>query len=152
MRLKRRPGRSQRPLPSVTRAASSSRTRPSLLRVSARSRASRGALDKAQNIHCSLLNRVVTLSMSAQFGRTHMQTRGAIMLALLAGMGLGAIAVRGLHAQASPPAFLIFDAEIKDHSRKPQPEKCNRRVASSSWQEPPQRCFPAAVHRPIAFP
>ena len=45
-----------------------------------------------------------------------MQTRGAIMLALLAGMGLGAIAVQGLHAQASPPAFLIFDAEIKDQA------------------------------------
>jgi uncharacterized protein (DUF1330 family) len=45
-----------------------------------------------------------------------MQTRGAVMLALLAGMGVGAIAVQGLHAQASPPAYLIFDAEIKDQA------------------------------------
>ena len=42
-----------------------------------------------------------------------MQTRGAVTLALLAGMGVGAIAVQGLHAQATPPAYLIFDAEIK---------------------------------------
>src|SRR5262249_34196560 len=34
----------------------------------------------------------------------------------LAGMGVGAIAVQGLHAQASPPAYLIFDAEIKDQA------------------------------------
>ena len=42
-----------------------------------------------------------------------MQTRGAAMLTLLAGMGLGAIVMQGLHAQASPPVYLIFDAEIK---------------------------------------
>jgi len=51
-----------------------------------------------------------------QFGRNHMQTRGAVILAILAGTGLGAIAVHGLHAQASPPVYLIFDAEIKDQA------------------------------------
>jgi uncharacterized protein (DUF1330 family) len=45
-----------------------------------------------------------------------MQTRGAAMLTLLAGMGLGAIVMQGLHAQASPPVYLIFDAEIKDQA------------------------------------
>jgi uncharacterized protein (DUF1330 family) len=35
-------------------------------------------------------------------------------LAMLAGVGLGALAVQGLHAQAKPPAFLIFEAEVKD--------------------------------------
>jgi uncharacterized protein (DUF1330 family) len=45
-----------------------------------------------------------------------MQTRGAAMLTLLAGMGLGAIVMQGLHAQASPPIYLIFDAEIKDQA------------------------------------
>ena len=34
--------------------------------------------------------------------------------ALLAGVGLGGLAVQGLHAQAKPPAFLIFDANVKD--------------------------------------
>jgi uncharacterized protein (DUF1330 family) len=45
-----------------------------------------------------------------------MQMRGAAMLTLLAGMGLGAIVMQGLHAQASPPVYLIFDAEIKDQA------------------------------------
>jgi uncharacterized protein (DUF1330 family) len=35
-------------------------------------------------------------------------------LAMVVGIGLGAVAVQGLHAQAKPPAFLIFDAELKD--------------------------------------
>jgi uncharacterized protein (DUF1330 family) len=35
-------------------------------------------------------------------------------LAMVVGIGLGAVAVQGLHAQAKPPAFLIFDAEVKD--------------------------------------
>jgi hypothetical protein len=66
-----------------------------------------------------------------------MQTRGAVILAILAGMGLGAIAVHGLHAQASPPAYLIFDAEIKDQAAY-QPflqtavREVHRRAASSS--------------------
>jgi len=38
------------------------------------------------------------------------------MLTLLAGMGLGAIVMQGLHAEASPPVYLIFDAEIKDQA------------------------------------
>ena len=45
-----------------------------------------------------------------------MQTRGAAMLTLLAGMGLGAIVMQGLHAEASPPVYLIFDSEIKDQA------------------------------------
>jgi len=45
-----------------------------------------------------------------------MQMRGASMLTLLACMGLGAIVMQGLHAQASPPVYLIFDAEIKDQA------------------------------------
>jgi uncharacterized protein (DUF1330 family) len=30
--------------------------------------------------------------------------------------GLGAVAMQGLHAQAKPPAFLIFDVQIKDQA------------------------------------
>ena len=45
-----------------------------------------------------------------------MQTRGAAMLTLLAGVGLGAIVMQGLHAQASLPVYLVFDAEIKDQA------------------------------------
>jgi uncharacterized protein (DUF1330 family) len=37
-------------------------------------------------------------------------------LALLTGIGLGALAIQALHAQAKPPVFLIFDAEIKDRA------------------------------------
>jgi uncharacterized protein (DUF1330 family) len=43
-----------------------------------------------------------------------MKTRNVAVIAMLAGIGLGAIAVQVIHAQATPPAFLIFDAEIKD--------------------------------------
>jgi uncharacterized protein (DUF1330 family) len=35
-------------------------------------------------------------------------------VALCAGIGIGALAIEALHAQAKPPAFLIFEAEIKD--------------------------------------
>ena len=43
-----------------------------------------------------------------------MRTRNVVALAMLAGAALGSIAVHGLHAQATPPVFLVFDAEIKD--------------------------------------
>jgi hypothetical protein len=37
-------------------------------------------------------------------------------LALVAGVGLGALAVQGLHAQTKPPVFVIFEAEVKDRA------------------------------------
>jgi uncharacterized protein (DUF1330 family) len=43
-------------------------------------------------------------------------SRSKAALALVAGIGLGALAVQALHAQAKPPVFLIFDAEIKDRA------------------------------------
>ena len=45
-----------------------------------------------------------------------MKSKSKTALALLAGIGLGALAVQALHAHAKPPAFLIFDAEIKDRT------------------------------------
>lgn len=45
-----------------------------------------------------------------------MKSRNKTVLALLAGIGLGALAIQALHAQAKPPAFLIFDAEVKDRA------------------------------------
>ena len=42
-----------------------------------------------------------------------MQARVAA-LAMVVGGGLGALAVQGLHAQAKPPVFVIFEAEVKD--------------------------------------
>ena len=42
-----------------------------------------------------------------------MQARVAA-LAMVVGVGLGALAVQGLHAQAKPPVFVIFEAEVKD--------------------------------------
>jgi len=35
-------------------------------------------------------------------------------LAMLAGFGLGAVAVHGLHAQARPPAYTIAEIEVTD--------------------------------------
>jgi uncharacterized protein (DUF1330 family) len=37
-----------------------------------------------------------------------MNTRYKIALAMLAGIGLGAAAIQGLHAQAKPPAYVII--------------------------------------------
>src|SRR4051812_7110864 len=49
-------------------------------------------------------------------GRIAVKSRNKTALALLAGIGLGALAIQALHAQAKPPAFLIFDAEVKDRA------------------------------------
>ena len=60
-----------------------------------------------------------------------MQTRSAVMLGMLAGVGLGTIVVQGLHAQASPPVYLIFDAEIKDQAAyQPFQQTAGREVQS----------------------
>jgi uncharacterized protein (DUF1330 family) len=56
-----------------------------------------------------------------------MRTRIAVSLALVAGFGLGAAAIEGLHAQAKPPVFYIaevdvhnVDAYMKDYAPKAQ--------------------------------
>lgn len=41
-----------------------------------------------------------------------MKTRVAVGVALLAGFGIGAIAVEGIHAQAKPPAYVISEIEV----------------------------------------
>jgi uncharacterized protein (DUF1330 family) len=43
-----------------------------------------------------------------------MNTRSKIVLALFAGVALGAAAVHGLHAQAHPKAYLITETEVLD--------------------------------------
>jgi len=37
-----------------------------------------------------------------------MKTQYTVALSMLAGIGLGAVAVQGLHAQAKPPAYLVI--------------------------------------------
>ncbi len=41
-----------------------------------------------------------------------MKTYQKVTLALLAGFGLGAVAVQGLHAQAKPPVYYIAEIEM----------------------------------------
>jgi uncharacterized protein (DUF1330 family) len=41
-----------------------------------------------------------------------MKTQYAVALALLTGVGLGAAAVQGLHAQAKPPAYVIAEIDV----------------------------------------
>jgi uncharacterized protein (DUF1330 family) len=43
-----------------------------------------------------------------------MRTHYAMALATLAGFGLGAIAVQGLHAQATPPVYYIAEIDVTD--------------------------------------
>ncbi len=41
-----------------------------------------------------------------------MKTHATVALAMLAGFGLGAVAVHGLHAQANPPAYVISEIDV----------------------------------------
>jgi uncharacterized protein (DUF1330 family) len=41
-----------------------------------------------------------------------MKNRYTIALAMLAGVGIGAVAVHGLHAQAKPPAYFVSEIDI----------------------------------------
>jgi hypothetical protein len=42
------------------------------------------------------------------------KTQYAIALAVFAGVGLGAVAVQSLHAQAKPMAYLIAEIDVTD--------------------------------------
>jgi len=41
-----------------------------------------------------------------------MRTHYTVTLAMLAGFGLGAVAVQGLHAQAKPPVYYIAEVDV----------------------------------------
>jgi uncharacterized protein (DUF1330 family) len=43
-----------------------------------------------------------------------MNTKCTVVLAMLAGFGLGAVAVQGLHAQAKPKAYTVTELETLD--------------------------------------
>jgi uncharacterized protein (DUF1330 family) len=45
-----------------------------------------------------------------------MKTHFTVALAMLAGFGLGTIAVQGLHAQAKPPVYSVGEIEIRDQA------------------------------------
>jgi uncharacterized protein (DUF1330 family) len=48
-----------------------------------------------------------------------MHTKSKIVLALVAGVALGAAAVQGLHAQAKPKAYLVTESEVLDRAAVP---------------------------------
>ena len=48
-----------------------------------------------------------------------MKTHYTIALAMFAGFGLGAIAVQGLHAQATPPVYSVGEVDIFDQAAYP---------------------------------
>jgi uncharacterized protein (DUF1330 family) len=43
-----------------------------------------------------------------------MKTYYTVALSMLAGIGIGAVALQGLHAQAKPPAYVITEVDILD--------------------------------------
>jgi uncharacterized protein (DUF1330 family) len=45
-----------------------------------------------------------------------MKTRYTVTLAMVAGFGLGAVAVQGLHAQANPPVYSVAEIDIADQA------------------------------------
>lgn len=45
-----------------------------------------------------------------------MKTHYAVALAMLAGFGLGTVAVQGLHAEAKPPVYSVTEIDIADQA------------------------------------
>ena len=43
-----------------------------------------------------------------------MKTRYVVALAVVAGFGLGAVAVQGLHAQAKPPVYYVAEIDVSN--------------------------------------
>ena len=43
-----------------------------------------------------------------------METRYLVLVAMLAGIGVGAAAVQVLHAQAKPPAYVVAEIDVMD--------------------------------------
>jgi uncharacterized protein (DUF1330 family) len=43
-----------------------------------------------------------------------MKTRYAVVFGMIAGFGLGAVAVQGIHAQAKAPVYLVTEIDVKD--------------------------------------
>jgi uncharacterized protein (DUF1330 family) len=43
-----------------------------------------------------------------------MSTRYAVTLALIIGIGIGAVAVQGLYAESKPPAYVIAEIDVAD--------------------------------------
>src|SRR5215471_9623698 len=60
-----------------------------------------------------------TLVFGARLGGLIMKTRYTVALSMLAGVALGAAAIQGLHAQATPKALLVTESEIVDRAKVP---------------------------------
>src|ERR1700723_3408180 len=45
-----------------------------------------------------------------------MKTHYTVALAMVAGFGLGAVAVQGLHAQANPPVYSVAEIDVLDQA------------------------------------
>jgi uncharacterized protein (DUF1330 family) len=58
----------------------------------------------------------VIVLVSWHLERKPMKTHVKLVLATVAGFGLGAAAVHELHAQAAPPAYVISEIEVLDES------------------------------------
>ena len=61
-----------------------------------------------------------------------MKTHVKLGLAMLAGFGLGAGAVHELHAEATPPAYVISEIDVVDRQR-PETARIKRQYTSDSW-------------------
>jgi uncharacterized protein (DUF1330 family) len=52
--------------------------------------------------------------MGRQWREEVMKTQYTVALAMLTGVGIGAVAVQGLHAQAKPPIYYIAEVDVTD--------------------------------------
>src|SRR5262245_32670521 len=60
-----------------------------------------------------------TLVLGRGVGVLILKTGYTVALSMIAGVGLGAAAIQGLHAQATPKALLVTESEIVDRAKVP---------------------------------
>jgi uncharacterized protein (DUF1330 family) len=69
---------------------------------------------QAHRITFAPIRRRTTARASCAYLEDIMKTRYTVTLAMLAGFGLGAVAVQGLHAQAKPPIYYIAEIDVSN--------------------------------------
>ena len=66
-----------------------------------------------------------------------MNSSAKLAVALVLGAAVGGVAVHQLHAQAKPPAFLVFETEIKDRDAyEPHRQTSQRELLKAGCEVP----------------
>jgi hypothetical protein len=57
---------------------------------------------------------IIVGSSTQAKGRDNMKTRYTVALSMLSGIAIGAVAIQGLHAQATPKAYTVTELQTMD--------------------------------------